>query len=81
MQSNRPVLNKLFAVRRDMLRGDSLFAVIIFAVVALFLFNLVASVWRNMVFQQDIEARSQRSRDGSRRRGAGQGGRVPHGGQ
>lgn len=58
MQSNRPVLNKLFAVRRDMLRGDSLFAVIIFAVVALFLFNLVASVWRNMVFQQDIQEKA-----------------------
>jgi signal transduction histidine kinase len=52
------VLNKLFAVRRDMLRGDSLFAVIIFAVVALFLFNLVASVWRNIVFQQDIEEKA-----------------------
>ena len=58
MQTDRPVLNKLFAVRRDMLRGDSLFAVIIFAVVALFLFNLVASVWRNIVFQQDIEEKA-----------------------
>jgi hypothetical protein len=42
MQTDKPVLNKLVAVRRDMLRGDSLFAVIIFAVVALFLFNLAA---------------------------------------
>lgn len=58
MQTNRPVLNKLFAARRDMLRGDSLFAVIIFAVVALFLLNLAASVWRNIVFQQDMEEKA-----------------------
>jgi hypothetical protein len=41
-----------------MLCGDSLFAVIIFAVVALFLVNLGASVWRNMVFQQGIEEKA-----------------------
>lgn len=58
MQTNRPVLNKLFAARKDMLRGDSLFAVIIFAVVALFLLNLAASVWRNIVFQQDMEEKA-----------------------
>ena len=58
MQTDRPVLNKLFAARRDMLCGDSLFAVIIFAVVALFLVNLGASVWRNMVFQQGIEEKA-----------------------
>ncbi len=49
------VPSKLSAIRKDLLRGDSLFALIIFAVVAVFLFNLAASVWRNMVFQQDIE--------------------------
>ncbi|MCU0914904.1 MAG: ATP-binding protein [Planctomycetes bacterium] len=58
MQSARPMLNRLFAVRKDMLRGDSLFALIIFAVVALFLFNLVASIWHNMVFQKDIEQKA-----------------------
>jgi len=58
MQSNRPLLNKLFAARRDMLRGDSLFALIIFAVVALFLFNLAASVWRNLEFQKDVEQKA-----------------------
>jgi signal transduction histidine kinase len=49
------VPSKLSAIRKDLLRGDSLFALIIFVVVAVFLFNLAASVWRNMVFQQDIE--------------------------
>ena len=41
-----------------MLRGDSLFAVIIFVVVALFLFNLVASIWNNIVFQKGIEQKA-----------------------
>jgi len=51
-------MNKLFVARKDMLRGDSLFALIIFAVVALFLLNLVASVWHNMMFQKDIEQKA-----------------------
>jgi signal transduction histidine kinase len=55
MHTDRPVLSKLFAARRDMLRGDSLFALIIFAVVALFLVNLGVSVWRNIEFQRDVE--------------------------
>jgi len=67
MQTDRPVTagpeahsdalgtrSRLFAMRRELLRGDSLFALIIFAVVALFLVNLVASIWRNMVFQKDV---------------------------
>ncbi len=58
MQSERPVLSKLFATRKDILRGDSLFAVIIFAVVAVFLFNLVVSIWRNMAFQKDVEQKA-----------------------
>ncbi len=58
MQSNRPVLSKLFATRKDLLRGDSLFAVIIFAVVAVFLFNLAVSIWRNMEFQRDVEQKA-----------------------
>lgn len=43
---------------RDLLRGDSLFAVMIFVVVALFLFNLVASLWRNVAFQKDVEQKA-----------------------
>ncbi len=71
MQTDRPVLSgppnairrmgdpsKLFAAKRDMLRGDSLFAVIIFVVVALFLFNLVASIWHNIAFQKGIEQKA-----------------------
>jgi signal transduction histidine kinase len=58
VQTDRPVMNKVFAARKDLLRGDSLFAVIIFAVVALFLFNLVASIWHNIVFQKDIEQKA-----------------------
>jgi two-component system phosphate regulon sensor histidine kinase PhoR len=45
-------------MRKDMLRGDSLFAVTIFTVVALFLFNLVASLWNNVVFQKDVKEKA-----------------------
>lgn len=58
MQSNRPVITKLSAVRKDMLRGDSLFAVTIFTVVAVFLFNLVASLWHNVAFQKDVKEKA-----------------------
>ena len=54
MQTDKPVTKKLFAVRKDLLRGDSLFAVMVFTVVALFLFNLVASLWNNVVFQKGV---------------------------
>jgi signal transduction histidine kinase len=58
MQTDKPALSKLFAAKSDMLRGDSLFAVIIFVVVALFLFNLVASIWHNVAFQKGIEQKA-----------------------
>jgi signal transduction histidine kinase len=58
MYTNRPVLRKLFAAKSDILRGDSLFAVVIFVIVALFLFNLVASIWNNIVFQKGIEQKA-----------------------
>lgn len=45
-------------MRKDMLRSDSLFAATIFAVVAVFLFNLVASLWHNVVFQKDVEEKA-----------------------
>jgi hypothetical protein len=58
MHSEKPVMTRLFAVRKDMLRGDSLFAVTIFVVVALFLINLVASLWHNISFQKGVKERA-----------------------
>ena len=58
MQSTQPAMTKLSAVRRDMLRGDSVFAVTILIVVALFLLNLVASLWNNAVFQKNVKERA-----------------------
>lgn len=55
MLNKGPVMTRLSAVRKDMLHGDSLFAVTIFTVVAVFLFNLVASLWNNVVFQRDMK--------------------------
>ncbi len=58
MQSDRPVTKRLFAMRKDLLRGDSLFALMIFIVVALFLFNLMALLWNNVLFQKDVNEKA-----------------------
>jgi signal transduction histidine kinase len=55
MQMDRPLAKKLFAMRHELVRGDSLFAVMIFTVVALFLFNLGASLWHNCLFVRDVK--------------------------
>lgn len=58
MQTQKPLMARLSVVRKDLLRGDSLFAVTIFAVVAVFLLNLVASLWRNVVFVKDVKEKA-----------------------
>ncbi len=58
MQTDRPVTGRLFAMRKDLLRGDSLFAAMIFAVVALFLFNLAVTIWNNVLFQKNVEEKA-----------------------
>jgi len=58
MHSDRPVVKKLSAMRKDLLRGDSLFAVMIFTVVTLFLFNLGASLWHNLLFEKDVKEKA-----------------------
>ena len=58
MQSDRPVTKRLFAMRRDLLRGDSLFALMIFIVVALFLLNLMVLLWHNVLFQKDVNEKA-----------------------
>jgi signal transduction histidine kinase len=55
---DRPLTRKLFAMRKDLVRGDSLFAVMIFTVVALFLFNLGASLWNNCLFARDVKEKA-----------------------
>ncbi len=58
MHSDRPVVKKLAAMRKDLLRGDSLFAVMIFTVVTLFLFNLGASLWHNLLFEKGVKEKA-----------------------
>jgi len=58
MQTDIPLIKKLFAMRKDLLRGDSLFAAMIFIVVTLFLFNLASSLWQNLAFQKDVEEKA-----------------------
>jgi signal transduction histidine kinase len=55
---DRPLTRKLFAMRKELVRGDSLFAVMIFTVVALFLFNLGASLWNNCLFARDVKEKA-----------------------
>jgi signal transduction histidine kinase len=55
---DRPLTRKLCAMRKDLVRGDSLFAVMIFTVVALFLFNLGASLWNNCLFARDVKEKA-----------------------
>jgi signal transduction histidine kinase len=58
MQTDMSLMRKLFAMRKDLLRGDSLFAAMIFIVVTLFLFNLASSLWQNLAFQKDVERKA-----------------------
>jgi signal transduction histidine kinase len=53
--TEKPIVNRLFAVPKELLRGDSVFAFLIFVVVAVFLANTGASVWQNIVFQRDLK--------------------------
>jgi signal transduction histidine kinase len=58
VQTDRPLTRKLSAMRNDLVRGDSLFAALTFTVVALFLFNLGASLWNNVMFAKDVKEKA-----------------------
>lgn len=54
MQAHGPITRKLFVARRDILRGDSLFALLICVVVGIFLVNLMMSILDNVRFQKNV---------------------------
>ena len=58
MKSDKTGTKRASLMPSDLLRGDSLFAVLIFVVVGVFLCTLVASVWNNIVFQRDVKERA-----------------------
>jgi signal transduction histidine kinase len=58
MRTSRPVMKRLSAARKELLRGDSWFAVLIFTVIAVFLFSLIGTVWNNILFQRDVKERA-----------------------
>lgn len=58
MQKGKPEAKRSFPLRKELLRGDSLFALLIFVVVGVFLLTLIASVWHNIVFQRDVRAQA-----------------------
>jgi signal transduction histidine kinase len=59
MQPNKSVVRSLSAVRRELLRGDRWFAVLIFTMIGIFLVGLLGSVWNNIVFQKDAKKKAQ----------------------
>jgi signal transduction histidine kinase len=58
MKSEGPVSTKLSHARHDLLRGDSVFAFLIFMVVGIFLVNVLVSVWHNIRFQRDVREKA-----------------------
>jgi len=58
MATDKSAARQAFAARSELLRGDSLFAVLVFAVVAVFLFTLITSVWRNLAFSKDVRQKA-----------------------
>jgi signal transduction histidine kinase len=59
MQQNGPVTRSLSAMRRELLRGDFWFSVLIFAMIGIFLVSLLGSVWSNVVLRKDVEKKAQ----------------------
>jgi signal transduction histidine kinase len=58
MWTEKPGLNKLSVIRRELLSGDSIFGLIIFVIVGIFLANLMVSVWHNVLFQRDVKEKA-----------------------
>jgi signal transduction histidine kinase len=58
MQKGKPDTKRSIPLRQELLRGDSLFALLIFVVVGVFLLTLIVSVWHNIVFQKDVRERA-----------------------
>ena len=50
--------NKLFAIPKELMRGDSIFAFLIFTVVAVFLVNTGVSVWHNIAFERGLRQKA-----------------------
>ncbi len=56
--TEKSTTNKLSVIPKELLRGDSIFAFLIFIVVAIFLANMGASVWQNIVFQKGLKEKA-----------------------
>jgi signal transduction histidine kinase len=47
-------MKKTLSLPKDLLRGDSIFALLIFVVVGIFMVNLVVSVWHNVLYKKNV---------------------------
>ncbi len=55
MKKGTSACHKFSGVRQDLLRGDNIFALIIFIVVVVLLVNMVVSIWNNALFQREVK--------------------------
>ena len=59
MKSKMPMITQLLGIQRESMRGDSIFAFLIFLVVLILLVNTFATAWQNIIFQKNLEEKAQ----------------------
>jgi len=58
MKADKSIIDRLFALRKELLGGGSIFNLLIFVVVSVFIANMVMSLWHNIVFQKDLKEKA-----------------------
>jgi signal transduction histidine kinase len=58
MKTEKSIIDRLFALRKELLGGGSIFNFLIFVLVSVFITNMAISLWRNIVFQKDLKAKA-----------------------
>jgi signal transduction histidine kinase len=58
MKIDKSIIGKWFNVRREFLRGGSVFNLLIFVVVGIFLINMIISLWHNIAFQKNLKEKA-----------------------
>ncbi len=59
MKTGRSIVKQLIGMHRESLRGDSIFAFLIFLVVVILLANTFATAWQNMTFEKNIQEKAE----------------------
>lgn len=59
MKTGRSMVKQLLGVHRESLRGDSIFAFLIFLVVVILLVNTFVTAWQNVAFEKNLQEKAQ----------------------